>query len=602
MKHNNSTLEQFWFIYKFVAKFLWSTDKKVLVLVIFWNILYSAVIVPNLLLDKLFFDTLVDNIKNPQPTTVFQTILLIVLGRFLLQALRTFSNRLSGYYARLLFMKQNQRIEILIGSKYATISVPTLEDPSFKDRYQRIERESISRLQRVTENFIRIPQHLTGIVSSLSIFIFTQPFVIIFSLLSLIPSALVERIFIKKDYQLDTRIMVTQRLRSMYYYFLGHTHSYLESRLLNIHSYLSNKIREYWDVIISQRFALMRTRRIWGYLAGLVDDIVSYSLDALFAFQVIIGQITIGSAQAYIRAISNFKQSVSNLTASVLELYENYLYLSDLVWFLNLESPYYNESGSKFPSIMSSGIEFKDVWFKYPGKEEWTLKGASFQVSPYQNIALVGKNGAGKTTLVKLLCGFYSPQKGQITVDGINVNDLNKPNYWSKLSILFQDFESYSVTARESIAVSNISQVANTQAIREYAKLTGVDDWISSLPMGYDTPLSRDFEKGTSPSTGQWQRVGIARALFKDPQILILDEPTSNVDPEAEEKIFNEILELGKKKMIIFISHRFSTVRKADNILVLDEGVITESGSHAFLMKKHGTYSSLFTLQAKSYR
>src|SRR3989344_5594934 len=602
MKKNFSALGQIGFILKFAARFLWATDKKSLIIVILANCLFSAVIVPNLILDKIFLDTLVTNIQSPDPLNAFRLILIVVAARFGLQALRTLANRLSGYYARILFWEQNQRAEVMIGTKYATISVPTLEDPQFKDRYQKIERESLNRLQRITENFVRIPQHITGIISSLSIFVFTLPLVVVVSLVSLLPSIIVERIFIKKDYELDTQVSVLHRLRGMYYYFLGRSRSYLELRLLNIHAYLGQKIHGYWQEIIDNRKKLHKSRRTWGFLAGLVDDVVSYSFDAYFAFQIIMGWITIGTGQAYVRAVSSFKQSVSNLTAATLELYENYLYLVDLVWFLDLENPYFNTAGLKVTLPLKKGIRFDNVWFKYPGTDSWVLKGVTFDILPRQNIAIVGKNGAGKTTLVKLLCGFYTPVKGRILVDGVEVGKLNKPDYWAKLSVLFQEFEGYNVTARESIAASHISRVYDTPLIRHYSKMSDIDSWISSLPKGYDNALSRDFEGGITPSTGQWQRIGIARVLFKDPAILILDEPTSNVDPEAEEQIFNQVLRFGKQKMIIFISHRFSTVRRADKIIVLEDGAVSESGAHADLMAKKGIYAKLFTLQAKNYQ
>ena len=499
-------------------------------------------------------------------------------------------------------MKQNKQIETIIGSKYAIIGVPTLEDPQFKDRYQRVERESVGRMRSITNHFLGIPQYLSGIASALSIFVVTQPWVAIVSLLSMAPTIFIERVFIKKEYEIDTQTMKLHRSRGMYYYFLARGRAYLESRLLNIHKYLTEKVSYFWDQIISKRRQLYKDWRIWAYIAGIVDDVVSYSLDGLFAFQVIVGQITLGSAQAYIRAIANFKQHVTSLTVDVLGLYENHLYLKDLVWFLGLDNPYYNSIGEKVNTKKGLNIRFENVWFKYPGSENWILKGVNFDINSGVNIAIVGNNGAGKTTMVKLICGFYQPDKGRVTVNGIDVGNLNKSEYWDELAVLFQDFDVYSTSARESIAAGRISKVEDTEAIIRAAKLSDVDEWIKSLPLGYDTPLSRDFEKGVVPSTGQWQRIGIARALFRDPKVLILDEPTSNVDPEAEEEIFFNLLKVGEKKTIIFISHRFSTVRRADQIILLEDGAISEKGTHEELMKLKGKYSELFNLQASSYK
>lgn len=586
----------------FATRFLWSVNPRLFIAVILINSINSLVIIPNLLLDKYFIDILVSGIGSPVPNLVFRSILVIVALRFGLSMFRTLSQRLSGYYARMYFMRTYQKLETTVGEKYATISVPLLESPAFKDRYNRLEREGLNRLQRVGENLVRVPQHFTAIASSLSFFVLSQPLIVLFSLISLLPQLIVDRIFIRKDYELDQEIGILHRKRGMYYYYLGRTRSYLEGRLLNIFHYLSQKIWFFWDIIIGKRLSLMRARRTWGFLAGIADNAVSYSFDAVFAFQAIIGQITIGTAQAYIRAISTFKQSVNDLSANFMELYESHLYLSDLQWFLSLDSPYYNDSGLIIEANNKIQIRFQNVWFKYPGTSTWVLKGVNAAIDPRQNIALVGKNGVGKTTFVKLLCGFYEPTKGKILINGIPVTKLNKPKYWEKLSVLFQDSDGFGITMDEVIAASDTTKVEDTKLIRKYAQKSQIDDWIQSLPLKYKTPMSRDFEQGVSPSSGQWQRIVIARALLKDPELLVLDEPTSNIDPEAEEKIFNEVITYGLDKIILFISHRFSTVRRADKILVMDDGHLIEQGSHEELMGLGGLYSKLFSLQAKSYQ
>ena len=597
-----SPLRQIIFIIGFAGRFLWKSNPRLFLAVIFLNSVSSLIIVPNLLLDKYFIDILVTNIGKPNPEKTLKLILLIVAARLALALFRTISNRLSGFYSRSFFWHNNQQLEVLVGEKYATISVPVLEDPKFKDRYNRLEREGLHRVQRVGENFVRIPQHITGIFSSLSFFFTTEPLVVAVSLLSLLPSVVVDRIYIKKDYQLDQQVTLLHRKRGMYYYYLGRSRSYLESRLLNIHKYLSRKVYDLWEEIIVRRLRLLRSWRTLGFLAGIIDNTVSYSFDAIFGYQAIISKITIGTAQAYIRAISTFKSSVTDLTTNLMELYENYFYLNDLHWFLNLDTPYYNNSGPGLPPSDKIKINFDRVWFKYPGSKNWILKGVTFDINPGENIALVGKNGAGKTTLVKLLCGYYAPQKGRVTISGININDINKVDYWSKLSVLFQDSDAFGITVREIIAAGNISKIADQKSVIEHAKLAQIDEWIQSLPLKYDNPIGRDFEKGVSPSSGQWQRLAIARTLFKNPEIMVLDEPTSNVDPQAEENIFNQILATGLDKIILFISHRFSTVRRANKILVLENGKISEQGTHDQLLNADGTYARLFRLQAKNYQ
>jgi ATP-binding cassette, subfamily B, bacterial len=597
-----SPLNQLLFIFRYCGRLFWETDGWLFISLMIMNLVPSLVIVPNLLLDKLFFDTIVSNLNKPLAGSLIHLVVLIAIARFGLATLSTLSGRLNGYYARKFYWKLYQKSEVIIGKKYATVSVSQIEDPNFKDRYQKIDTESRNRLQSIAQDYILIPQYIIGIISSLSFFIIGQPLVIVFSLASLIPSILVDRKYIKIAYETESQLSPVHRKRGQYSGYLGRGRSYLESRLLNIHDYLGTRVHDLWEEIIGKRLQVEKHKRTGEYLAGVVDDATSYTFDGVFAIQALLGKITVGTVQAYIRAISSFKNSVSNLTSSLLDLYENYLYVSDLVWFLHLENPYFNKQGKKFPEKITQGYNFNNVWFKYPQSEDWILKGVSFTVDPQKNLAIVGKNGAGKTTLIKLLCGFYAPTHGEITFDGIKISDLNKPDYWKNLAILFQDFDGYGITARESIAVSHIDKVNETDEISSYAKLSEIDEWISGLPLKYDNPLTRDFVKGVNPSSGQWQRIGVARTLFKKAPIMVLDEPTSNVDPEAEEQIFNQILSIGAQRMIIFISHRFSTVRRADKIIVLDDGKIIETGNHEQLMHDNGEYARLFTLQAKNYQ
>lgn len=598
----SSAIRQIRFILAQVARLLWDTDKKLLLLTIFSSAFSSTLIIPTVYLDKIFLDTLIQNIGKSSAVQAFNFIVLIVVARFFIQFFKDVLGLLDGYWSRMLNLKLNKLVETRLGEKYARITVGVIEDPEFKDRYNLIERESLSRLGRLASLFTDIPQFFTGMISSLVIFVFTQPFIVLVTLLTTIPSLLADRKFAHDGYEVDKAINPLHKLRGSYYYFLSRSRGYMELRLVGVYQYLVDKISGLWDEIIAKRFEFEKSRRLTNIVAGLPNDMFAYFLDGFFAFQALLGKITIGAAQANIRAISNFQNNFSSFTSSFIQLYENYLYVSDLVWFLNLEVPYYSQQGSPFVPAISGGIKFSDVWFKYPGSDNWILKGVNLTITPHENVALIGENGAGKTTLVKLLCGFYPPTKGGITIDGQDINGFYKPDYWLHLAVLFQDFETYFFSARESIGFGNISKINDLDYVRHYAKLADVDEWITSLPLGYENPLSRDLAKGIIPSGGQWQKIGIARTLAKDAPIIILDEPTSNVDPQAEEDIFNHILKLGKDKILVFISHRFSTVRRADKILLLENGVITEQGTHDQLLKHKGRYSQLFALQAKNYR
>jgi len=597
-----SPLSQVWFVLKKTGGLLWQTDRNALIWTTILNILNSATILPTLYLDMVFLDTLVKSIGVSNLRPALQTIIWIVIGRFTISTFKGIAGRIIGTYDDSLSRGLNAKLDELLGLKYSQIDVSVVEDPKFKDRYGKIEREGGDRAWRLVSSFAEFPRYISGIVSSLAIFIFFQPIIVLFSIAFLIPQFIIDAKLIKKRYKISDDLKTKYRIWGMLSYYLVRTRSYLELRLLNIAKYLTHKMALVQKEIITSWINLGKERLVARTLVVIPQDIFSFALDVYFAFLAITQKITIGSAQAYIRAIANFRESLSGLVGAILQFYENYLYMVDLVWFLNLQPSKNPAHGKPFPKKVTTGIQFSHVWFKYPESENWILKDVNFFINAAENIALVGENGAGKTTLVKLLAGFYEPTKGKITVDGLPVNKYKRNDYWKNISVLFQDLEGYDMTAQESIGYGNIAKVDNLTEIRKYAKMTDIDQWIQSLPLKYKNPLSRHYEKGVSPSFGQWQRIGLARTLIKNSQILVLDEPTSNVDPQAEEEIFNQVLKLGKEKILVFISHRFSTVRRADKILVLEKGTISESGSHEQLMKQDNTYARLFHLQAKSYQ
>lgn len=315
----------------------------------------------------------------------------------------------------------------------------------------------------------------------------------------------------------------------------------------------------------------------------------------------IVQTVTLGTAQITSTAIDRFIGNVSRLIRQVSDIYQNYLFISDYEHFMSLPEEE-QLSGLPLPSNFSEGIEFKDVWFKYENSPAWILKGLSFKVGPTDNIAIVGENGAGKTTLIKLLCRFYEPQKGEIRVNGQNIRNYNLKDYRHSISALFQDFAQYPFSVEDNIRFGDVQKKKIKKDIRLAAKLTGITGFIQSLPLQYKNPLDKEFEGGIEPSKGLWQRIALSRILYRNAQILILDEPTSNVDPKSEEEIFADVLKVAKEKMIFLVSHRFSTVRKADKILVLENGLAVEYGSHEQLIKQNGRYKELFSLQAQSYQ
>jgi ABC-type multidrug transport system fused ATPase/permease subunit len=280
------------------------------------------------------------------------------------------------------------------------------------------------------------------------------------------------------------------------------------------------------------------------------------------------------------------------------------MYVTDLVWFLNLE-PVVGKQKVKSEKINEKiSISFENVKFRYQPTQNWILNELSFKIYPGEKIALVGENGAGKSTLIKLLARFYDPQKGRILINNKNLKDINNFDWHKYLAVLFQQFELYPFSVKESIGYGDVRYVKSLKKIKGAARKTGIDQYIESLPKKYDNPLAPELEGGVKPSVGQLQRIGISRMLFReDAKMLILDEPTSNVDPEAEEIIFKELIKKteNRNKILIFVTQRFSTVRIADRILVMHDGKIIEQGTHKDLMKLDGKYAKMFNIQARAY-
>ena len=313
--------------------------------------------------------------------------------------------------------------------------------------------------------------------------------------------------------------------------------------------------------------------------------------------------ITLGDMTMFLSVFRQSQRAVQMLLENFSRLYENNLYLDNLLDFLKIEPALeIPENGKIAPAPILEGVRFENVSFKYPGSEKYVLKNVNLFIKPGESIALVGLNGAGKTTLIKLLTRLYDPTEGRITLDGTDLRDFDLQSLHQRFGVIFQDFVRYQFSVKENIGFGQVEELENQERIEVAADKGGATEVIAELPEGYETVLGRRWNRGHELSGGQWQKIALSRAFMRKAEVLILDEPTSALDAEAEYEIFLRFRELMQGRVAVLISHRFSTVRMADRIVVLSEGRIIELGSHEELMARNQSYAHLFNLQAEGYR
>jgi ATP-binding cassette subfamily B protein len=359
--------------------------------------------------------------------------------------------------------------------------------------------------------------------------------------------------------------------------------------------------------LFGRYYAEQRALVIRRYLAGAAWSMLTVLTNGLtflyVAYRTLAGSISVGGLTMYVQAASGVSNAFSSVLGGLQSMYEHQLYLKTLFELLDFV-PAVSAPEHPLPirRPMQQGIEFRNVTYAYEGKDEPALKDVSFSIAPGETVAIVGHNGAGKTTLVKLLARLYDPQSGQVLIDGHDLREYDPVELRGEFGVLFQDYVTYQFTARENIGVGRVERLDDTPAIAEAASKSGAAGVIEALPEGYETVLGKWFDGGVNLSGGEWQKVALGRAFMREAQILILDEPSAALDAKAEYELFSRLQQLAHGRTAIFISHRFSTVRRADRILVFEEGRLIEQGTHEELLALGGRYAELFNLQAASYR
>jgi len=447
-----------------------------------------------------------------------------------------------------------------------------------------------------------VQQVITAVSLSVSI-LFFSPWLLVLLVAGVVPAFLGESHFAFLGYAKNFRQTPVRRQLDYLRVLGGSREAAKELKLFGLRQFLVDRFTKLSDDIYAENVTLARRRLTAGIGLSIVGTAGYYAAYVYVIWRTVAGALTIGSLTFLSGAILQASSNIQQIFSTVSSIADQALFLTDLLAFFEMQPTIRSKANAlPAPRPIHLGFEFRNVSFQYPGNSRMVLRDFNFRLLPKERVALIGENGQGKTTIVKLMTRLYDPTEGQILLDGVDLREYDLDDLYREIGVIFQDFMRYEMTARENIAVGRIEDVNNLEHLREAAQKSMADEVIERVPQKYDQMLGRRFECGIDLSGGEWQKVALARAYLRDAQVLILDEPTAALDARSEYEVFRRFAELTAGKMALFISHRFSTVRMADRIVVLEEGRIAEDGSHDALCRLGGRYAEMFELQAASYR
>ena len=553
---------------------------------------------------KLIVDAIVSAISQGMaPVAGLRYVAPYLALEFGLLLISSVTSQVRSLTDRILQSQLTNHVNSLIISKATGLDLRFFEDPIFYDMLQNARRQADVSALNIVNSTLQMVQQVITLASLIVLLVRFSPWLAVIVFVSAIPAFLSQSQYAERAFRAVSRRAPEARLLNYLETLLTGSESVKEIKLFGLGEPLLRRYQELFTRFYLEDRAIAERRTIAGLGWGLLSMLAYYGSYAWIVLRTVAGSITLGDMTMFLGIFRQSQSSIRSLLDSLNRLYESNLYLDNLMTYLKLRPELTSPAeGLPAPEPIRRGIEFRHVSFCYPGSDVEVLSDINLRIQPGERIALVGLNGAGKTTLIKLLTRLYDPTEGRVLLDGVDLREYDLKSLHQRFGVIFQDYVRYQFTVRENIGFGQVDALDDLARIKDAADHGGASPIIEKMPLGYDTMLGRRWEKGQELSGGQWQKIALARAFMRKAEVLVLDEPTSALDAEAEYEVFRRFGELMEGRIAVLISHRFSTVRMADRIVVLSAGKIIELGSHAELVRLDGAYARLFNLQAEGYR